>query len=360
MKKLLLTATVAALSATAAQAAPTVYGKAFVTFDINQYDTTNTVTQTVVDTSGTTTTTSNEDKFSSKGRLNLNSNGSRIGFKGSEALSANTDLVYQLEYGIDVDADTSANFRSRDTYVGFANKQFGTLLAGRLTAIDGMVDYANVTAGGVLNDLSEGPSNADGILASIDARRANNTFAYISPDYNGVKFLGMYVMDEANSTNSLGRDGFGVGMQYEPADLPFKAGVTYIQAGDLKATRVSANYQVTPAVGVGALYQNTNFRKDGNKENALTVSGTYGIANTAWTTYAQFDMAKDILGNKGASKQRVAVGGKYAFGKQTTGHVYGAYLTQEASRTLSSSAQTIESKLETSGIGVGAGLEYKF
>ena len=43
-------------------------------------------------------------------KAGLTSNTSRIGFKGSEALNANTDVVYQLEYKIDIDADRGDNF----------------------------------------------------------------------------------------------------------------------------------------------------------------------------------------------------------------------------------------------------------
>lgn len=304
MKKLLLATAVAALSVTAAQAAPTVYGKAFLTLD-----------------------------YEKDGRAQLNSNGSRIGFKGSEALTANTDLVYQLEYGVKVD-DNSQQFQSRDTYLGLSNKQYGTLLAGRLSAIDGMVDYANVTAGGVLG--------GDGVLAAVDAPRANNAIAYVSPNYGGVSFLGMYVMDENSSTDTLGRDAYGVGAKYEPENAPFKAGATYIQAGDLKVARVSGAFDVAQSVTVGGLYQNSQFVKGGNKENTFTVSGEFKTA-TPWTAYAQLDLVDNVKGVKDSEAKRVVVGGKYAFNQATTGHVYAAGLDTGSNT-----------------YGVGGGIEYKF
>lgn len=315
MKKLLLAAAVAALSATVAQAAPTVYGKAFLTLDVHEGD------------------------IVGSERTQLNSNASRIGFKGAEKLSAQTDLVYQLEYRVNVD-DNSQQFTSRDTYLGLSNKQFGTVLAGRLTAIDDMVNYANVAQGGVLG--------GNDVLASFNGERANNAFAYVSPNYNGVNFLGMYVLDENKATDNLGRDAFGVGVQYEPAGAPFKAGATYIQAGDLKASRVSGSYDVTSAITAAALYQNTNFGKDAKKENALTVSGSYNIAGTPWTTYAQADFVDNAGGEADSEKQRAVLGSKYAFNKQTTGHVYGAYLREKVNGN------------SDDGVGVGAGIEYKF
>lgn len=358
MKKLLLASAVAALSVTAAQAAPTVYGKAFLTLDLNKgdTDTTTTVYQDGKEIS------SNKVSESKDGRSQLNSNASRIGFKGAEALTPNTDLVYQLEYGIDVDAgdawvdasseetEKTQQFYARDTYLGLANAQLGTLVAGRLSAIDGEVDYANVASGGVLG--------GDGVLASFDSPRANNSFAYFSPNYNGMQFMGMYVMDENNETDTLGRDAFGVGAKYEAADLPLRAGATYIQAGDFKTARVSGAYDLSPALTVGALYQNSDYDTD-NNENAFTVSGEMKTA-TPWIAYAQGDFVDNFKGKKDADKYRVVVGGKYAFNKATTGHLYGAYLKTETKSYEGTEGLHTETKKEFDGFGIGGGIEYKF
>ena len=340
MKKLFLATAVAALSVTAAQAAPTVYGKAFLTLDLQDGDTDVTV---VNHTTGVSTTTS-EDWDDT--RSQLNSNSSRIGIRGSEALTANTDVVYQLEYGVDVDANTD-QFYSRDTYLGLSNKQYGTLLAGRLSAIDGRVDYANVTQGGVLG--------GDNVLASFDSPRANNAFAYIAPTYNDVTVSAMYVMDENNGTDTLGRDAFGVAAQYEP-NAPYRAGVSYIQAGDFKAARISGAFDLSPATTIGALYQNTDNDSDDN-ENAFTLSVSHKVAQTPWTTYGQVDLVDNVEGYADDEKQRVVLGGKYAFNRATTGHIYGAYLNEEYSEDI---AANTTKTTETSGFGIGAGLEYKF
>ncbi|WP_131667565.1 porin [Psychrobacter pygoscelis] len=351
MKKLLLASAIAALSVSAAQAAPTVYGKAFLTLDLNSGDTDTTTTNTTTNTSVKTST-------SDDGRSQLNSNSSRIGLKGSEALTANTDLVYQLEYGIDVDAgdeyvdqqgkrtkNKSDQFYARDTYVGLANAQYGTVLAGRLSAIDGEVDYANVASGGVLG--------GDGVLASIDAPRANNSFAYISPKYNDLQFMAMYVMDENDKADTFNRDVFGIGAKYEMGAM--NAGVSYLGGGDdFKALRVSGNYAVSPAVTVGALYQMSDFDTDDN-ENAFTISGEMATA-TPWTAYAQGDMVSNVEGASDADAFRVLVGGKYAFNKATTGHLYGAYLNKENTTV----ENTIKTKTDFDGFGIGGGVEYKF
>lgn len=321
MKKLLLASAVAALSITAAQAAPTVYGKAFLTLDVQDGDTAITV------------------QGDYDPRTQLKSNSSRIGLKGSEALTASTDLIYKLEYGVNVD-DNSTQFKSRDTYLGLTNKQYGTLVAGRLTAIDDYVNYANEVQGGVVG--------GNGVLASFDAPRANNTFAYFSPERHGLQLLAMYTLDENKQTDSLGRDAFGVAAKYEPANAPYKVGASYVQSGDaLKAIRVSGAYAINPALTASALYQHTDYNTKDN-ENAFTVSANYKVAQTPWTAYGQLDFVDNTKGVKDSEAQRVAVGGKYKFNKATTGHVYGALLKREVAG------------VDADAYGIGGGIEYKF
>lgn len=347
MKKLILASAVAALSVTAAQAAPTIYGKAFLTLDANKTKTEDSAGATTEDTS----------------RTRLNSNGSRIGFKGSEALNSNLDLVYQLEYGVDIDSGTKkelvrddtgsvvldANgnptyenvkrdqFYSRDTYLGLSHKQYGTLLAGRLKAIDGQVDYANVTQGGIVG--------GDNVMASFDAPRADNALAYISPKYNDIQFLGMYVMEE----DVVDHDIWGVGVKYEPKNAPYKGGATYIQQGNFKAARISGAYDLNltgKPVTLGALYQLT--KDDAAKEHAVTVSGEMEVFGP-WTGYAQGDYVKNVAGDEDRDLYRIALGGKYGFSKSTIGHIYGAYLQDKD-----------DNGTDVKQFGVGGGLEYKF
>lgn len=234
MKKLLLASAVAALSVSAAHAAPTVYGKAFLTVDAgNAKDTYK---------SGIVQTT--EDINTS----GLNSNSSRIGLRGSEALTADIDVVYKLEYGINIDngddtvsrvvgvkpkLDKSGNvvvdkgqvqyepdfenekikkdqFYARDTYLGLAHKQYGTLLAGRLTTIDDNVDFASVLKA----------SNVADIGPTFSAPRANNAFAYVSPERNGAQFLAMYAFDRDTDEGSLAdKDQYGIGATYSTGPI---------------------------------------------------------------------------------------------------------------------------------------------
>ena len=361
MKKLLLATAVAALSVSAANAAPTVYGKILLTTDyVDGNLTVKKDGSKLIDEDYSTT------QLNSSGSSNVT--GSRIGFKGAEALTANTDLVYQLEYGIDVDADKGRNFRSRDTYIGLSNKQYGTLVAGSLYAIDDNINYAGQTVslydtystGFSVEAADEETADILGVkkgetvkfLASWDGNRANNALAYFSPSYNGLQFMGMYVMEEKNSTDLWTEsEAFGAGLKYEPTNQPFRAGATYIKSSDFSTARVSGAFDVNAATTLGALYQVTDLDKDKN-ENLFTLSGSYAIPATKWKAYAQGDMVKNISGRDGLDGSRFVVGGKYGFNKATTGHVYAGYSKIEASED--------GYELDASGFGIGTGIEYNF
>lgn len=373
MKKLLLATAIATLSVSAAQAAPTVYGKALLTADYvagGDNDTTVTTTHYI---GNVGTSTSQKTTVKGTDKTSLNSTGSRIGVKGAEALTANTDVVYQLEYGIDVDSNSNSKntydaqgnytgknrqdqFYSRDTYLGLSNKNYGTFVAGRLTTIDDNINYVNQVAGGVLG--------GDSVLATFDGPRANNAAAYFSPSYNGMQFMAMYGLDaDQDNTSISDHEQYGAGVKFETPGQPFRAGLTYVSAGkQLTAVRASGDYKINPAITVGALYQMTDYDTKDN-ENTFTLSGAYKTA-TPWTVYAQGDLNTNVNGWSDADRQRVVVGGKYAFNPATTGHVYGAYLNNDISSTtgtrVNGTGTVTKVKNEFDGMGIGAGLEYKF
>lgn len=338
MKKLLLASAVAALSLSAANAAPTVYGKAFLTADYAD--------------------------IGDESNTQLNSNSSRIGFKGSEALTANTDVIYQLEFGVNIDAGDEAvrnpnltydantgkivdegngsfsnkksdQFYSRDTYLGVKNAQYGTFMAGRLTGIDDYVDFADVTEG----------RNIGYVGPSYDENRLDNAFVYMSPDYNGLQILALYALDaDQDSTSNEKDDQYGIGATY--ASGPMNLGGSYIAYGDISHARVSGNYAVTPELKVGALYQLSDYDTDDN-ENSFMLSADMKT-QTPWTVYGQVNMSDNIEGNKDHDEFGVALGGRYAFSKAATGHLYAGYRDIDIDNT------------NDDGFGLGGGLEYKF
>ena len=110
MKKLLLAATVAAMGVSAAQAAPTLYGKINLSVDQIQ----------------------NDDFEKDQDATELNSNASRIGVKGEEKLTENVSAVYVAEWEISADGDENdaQTFKKRNLFGGLKFENVGTLKAG--------------------------------------------------------------------------------------------------------------------------------------------------------------------------------------------------------------------------------------
>lgn len=323
MKKLLLTTAIAALSVTAAQAAPTVYGKAGV-----------------------------KVQYQEDGDVTLDSNSTRFGLKGGEAITANTDFIYKAEFGFDIDTDgddKEVDFKQRDTYVGLANDQMGTVVAGRLTAIDDVINFTNPSE---YKDAE--------VKGSFDGERLNNSIAYFSPEMSGFQLMGMYKFTDSSkgSEDSKGdmSGSFGVGGKYENG--PLAAGITYIKGDDQQIAginqdileaeegigefefddiRVSAAYDLTNNFTVSGLYQVLDVDGADEKEQSYILAGEYNIPNSKWDVYAEWDHGENVFDfdavaeainegteytNKDNDVDVYSVGGNYAFTKATKGQVF--------------------------------------
>ena len=361
MKKIAIASAIALASITAAHAAPTVYGKAFLTLDYvsTDYDAAN---------------KTDEDTFK------LNSNQSRIGFKGEDDLTDTTKLVYQLEYGIDVD-DDSQQFRSRNTYVGLAHNTLGTVLAGRhdtpLKLAQNKVD--------VFNDSLFDIKNA-GVSGEY---RANNMVAYQSPVIVGmpVSFMAATALSETDADGDIlvsAASGTkpAVYRDRKVKDNGYSALLAYDKNGvylagaydkDMGANNVNTGVidntwrlvagldmgkmNMVSGLTLGALYQqsqyydnysivnNNRVNKASEDEKSWLISGKYKVGATPWAVKAQYVNTTDEKGVKDADVNEIAVGGEYAFNKATTGHIYAGQISRDNNKD-----ETI----------VGTGIEYKF
>ena len=364
MKKIAIASAIALASITAAHAAPTVYGKVLLTGEYTDVD---------------DKTSKNDDTSSTK----LVSNFSRIGFKGEDDLTDTTKLVYQLEYGIDVDADTNGKgqFYSLDTYVGLAHNTLGTVLAGRhdtpLKLAQNKVD--------VFNDSLFDITNA-GVSGEY---RANNMVAYKSPTIVGmpVSFMAATALSETDADGDIL---VSAASDTKPAvyrdrkvkDNGYSALLAYDKNGvylagaydkDMGANNVNTGVidntwrlvagldmgkmNMVSGLTLGALYQqsqyydnysivnNNRVNKASEDEKSWLISGKYKITDTPWAVKAQYVNTTDEKGVKDADVNEIAVGGEYAFNKATTGHIYAGQISRDNNKD-----DTI----------VGTGIEYKF
>jgi predicted porin len=354
MKKLLLATAVAALSVSAANAAPTLYGKAFVTADYVNADF--------------------DSDFPGADRdedtVEINSNSSRIGLKGSEALTANTDVIYQLEYGTRVDGD-SDGFTNRDTYLGVVNQQFGEVRAGKNQST---LDYVNnvVVNDGYWDNLGGNKleSNEElGALNMADSSRINSSIIWKAPKYNNLplELAVMYSSDEANGNKD---DGFGAALMFDQG-TGFTAGVAYdndqnINGDIIRATATAdlSKYIAYP-VTLGALYQVADFDgpdADGDltgdeDEKGLVLSAAMALSNFARpaTIYTQYNKTDNLMGFNNADSDQIVVGGKYFYKDNIIAHAY-AGMNQADNVTAVDNGIVGDAEVFV----VGGGLEYRF
>lgn len=365
MKKLLLASAVAALSVSAANAAPTVYGKIFMTADYvdEEFD----------------ASIPGMNYSSDENGVEINSQGSRIGFKGSEPLSANTDVVYQLEYGIDVDGDDHQTFKNRDTYLGLKNNTFGEFRAGKNQST---TDYINnvVVNEGYWDNLGSNKLVEEqrvGALNMADSSRISNSIVWMAPKFDGVpvQFAAMYANDDyaGEKNNGWGASlmfdqgaGYTFGLAYEKdlnlrSELETLTGDTVFSGGDLirgTATLDLATFNSGFPVTLGALYQEADYDHGQKKEKGYVVSAQMGLTNFAKpaTVYAQYNNTSNLYGADGFDSDQIVVGGKYYYQKNMIAH---AYIGQNDSDI---NARIDGTKVRGDGkvFAVGGGLEYKF
>lgn len=344
MKKLLLASAIAALSVSAAQAAPTVYGKAFITTDYVNGE---------ADRPGT----ENDDDANS---LQINSNSSRIGFKGSEPMTANTDVVYQLEYGINVDGDKETAFKNRDTYLGLKNNSTGEFRFGKNSSVLGYVNNVTVNQG-YWDNLGTTTMKEDVVdaLNMVDEERRNSSIVWLAPKYNGMplEVALMYGADERFVKDNEDRNnGYGASAMFD-AGTGLTAGVAYTKDIDIvgDVVRGTLSYDMSKVVAapvtLGALYQQAEYDGDNSaKEKGLVVSGEMALSNFARpaSVYAQYNKTDNLNGNGDAKSDQIVVGGKYMYKNNMIMHAYAGVNNADIDTT------------DATLFAVGGGLEYKF
>ncbi|MBE9400764.1 porin [Acinetobacter albensis] len=321
MKKLLLAAAVTTLSLSAAQAAPTLYGKLNVSVD--SYD------------NGKDTVTE------------LNSNNSRLGVKGEEKLTEQLSAVYQAEWEVDVDGGDDV-FKKRNIFAGLKWANLGTLKAG-------IMDTPFKDAGTGYRDVFNDYAHADIREMMYGEERVENVIG-IKTDpklMKGLVFALQAQQGESNSEttaytdgarDSIG-DGISTSLAYTNKDLGFEAVIAgnFNSIGDFKAVgisnapadaiRVGASYDLgkigATGLFLGAMWQTAEISDyvgteaySNVEEDAWLVSATYKLANTPWTLKAQYQQADTdyaVLGGASgdSSVDQWGIGADYKLNSQT-------------------------------------------
>lgn len=343
MKKLLLTSAIAALTLSTAHAKPEFYGKVFVTAD---YINSEADVNNRLDANERVEALNNYDENT----VEINSHSSRLGLKGSEAMTVNTDVVYKLEYGISADGDDKT-FKNRDTYLGLANKKVGEFRVGRNSSVLGNVNNVTLTEGywDNLGDSKLKNEKELRALNMLDDSRQNSSIVWIAPKYKELplELALQYAADEKfeDSNSGFGASlmfdqgkGFTAGLAYSK-DMDVKDDITLLDLTDPKkknkvdyggdviratATADLSKYIAAP-VTMGVMYQQADYDFAGSeKEKGLVVSGEMGLTNFAKpaSVYMQYNKTDNLNGFSDSNSDQIVLGGKYKFKKNITAHAY--------------------------------------
>lgn len=295
----------------ATASAPTVYGKVNVSLNNNDYE---------------GAVGSEQDNWT------LNSNASRIGVKGSYALTSKTKAIYkaEYEYGADdgvADGGSGDEFKSRNVVVGFQGEH-GTILVGKhdtpLKMSQGKVDRFNDLELGDIGDYIDGDE------------REENIIMYKSPSFNGVTVTAAFIPGEeegASAERDGLSDGTSIAIEYKAGDLrvALAANSDTEQDGgdDTDVTRFTVEYKVLPELNLGLLINNSEDDNTDSEQDAWLISGAYSLSNTTTFNF-QYGVADNETGATDWEVTQTAIGLDYNFNKTSKVYAYFSQIESEA------------------------------
>lgn len=274
----------------------------------------------------------------------LNSNASRLGFKGKTKLSDNLNAIYKLEYETFVDdGDKSGKtFTQRNSYVGLSGG-FGTVLAGKhdtpLKMAQGKIDLYSDMAGDIKHTF-EGEN------------RVSNVVVYQTPSMGGFQVTGAFVPGEGSDLDGDGSgddglvDGISASATYKNDSLFLALAVDQdVDAQD--AIRLVAQYKVA-GLKLGAMVQKNESSVGSSKdESGVFVSAAYKLGMA--TLKGQYGMIEDDADSD--EEETLTLGADFKLGKKTKTFVYYTKNTDQ-----DGDVDAVEEEETT----IGVGIEHKF
>lgn len=249
----------------------------------------------------------------------LNSNASRLGFKGATKISDDLEVFYQAEFEICADdGDCSKGnadgqtFKQRNIVAGIKGN-FGSLMAGKhdtpTKVAQKKIDLFNDLEGDIKNTF-EGEN------------RLSDIVAYSTPKYNGFSATVAMVPGENKDVDGDGNDDTGLSdgvsyaLNYTKNDLYLAlAGDQDIDQQDL--LRIVSQYKVD-ALTLGVMYQQ-NEKNDGSlDESGYFLSAAYKVDQITYK--AQFGSIEDDA--DGDEEETLSLGADYKLAKNTKAFVF--------------------------------------
>ena len=277
-KKIIALAVAAAVTAPVAMADVTLYGRAHVDYRYTDNGTTDVWT--------------------------VNSNASRLGFKGTEDLGNGLQAIFKYEVSYDIDGDSTTNTSTnilhshtasnapfngaRNAYVGLKG-EFGKLVIGRHDTPAKSAYY------GSGNDhLSDSVIDLNANMG-YSQDRWNNAVQYNSPNFSGLTFGASIQPGEGNGDEDGPGDSYSVGLVYKGHGV--KAGAGYVRTADTMGNDDEKMFQL------GASYTMGNITVGANYEDNSNYGTTADQDKNVWSLAAKAKFGNNaLIANYGESE----------------------------------------------------------
>ncbi|MBW8182602.1 porin [Shewanella nanhaiensis] len=262
----------------------------------------------------------------------LENNFSHVGVKGSESLTSNIDVIYQMEFQVENTSGSGDVFKARNTFLGLKSSA-GTVLVGRNDTVFKQAE------GGV--DIF-GNTNADIDRLVGGQTRSSDGIWYYSPKIADLVTLNATYLMEDNQTDKAGNriDENQYALSATIGDKKLKAQNYYVAAayntvGGIDAYRGVAQVKLGD-FKIGGLFQNTESQTDSTQEgnsyfvnvaynlNGVNLKAEYGKDEAGFGKY--YKNITDVEGTD-VNVQSITVGADYKVSKSTM--VYGHYAMYE-------------------------------
>ena len=248
--------------------------------------------------------------------LNMHSNTSAVGIKGSEDLGNGLKAIYKVEFQVFPD-ETSNTISSRDQWIGlkggWGKLSFGTM-SSNYKQMGGKVDplYRTEAEGrGILN-MQSGLHGGSG----TDGGRMTNTVNYTTPKMGGFSVVLNTTLSGAGANNSNLDEAIGAGIRWSN-----KAFLVYADYFDPQSAGATGNDE--SVAKVGGKWSNKTFQVGAQYEMTEDqLGGDYIFANGLWNINKNNAVTLSV-GQQDKVSQAFAVAYVHTMSKQT--NVYAGY-----------------------------------
>lgn len=232
----------------------------------------------------------------------LVSNASRVGVKGDLKLDNNMEVLYLLEWQVDLaDLEGSDNLKSRNQYIGLKG-DFGTVLLGRN-------DTVLKKSQGKIDQFNDYEADLKGLWKGEN--RMSDTLSYFSPSFSGLTLGLTYVAEDEVD----GEDAQSVSLSYGDSSLKKSTWYASFAADfDMKGydtQRLSVQGKFDALV-LGAILHRQEASTGGSKKDGAMVSAAYTLNKVVLK--AQYQTLED--------DDSISIGADYKLGKSTKAFIW--------------------------------------